>query len=77
MVDEFVVSKDKAHNLFVFHRFHLLPDAEKPTQALIGHSIRVLCHDNGSAVEILDKDFTNAADAMAAPLTRHDFAVFF
>jgi hypothetical protein len=52
------------HDLFETYRFHLLPNAEKPTQVLARPSIWLLCGQNRSAVEILDQDLTNTANAM-------------
>jgi hypothetical protein len=52
------------HDLFETYCFHLLLNAEKPNQALAGPSIWLLCSYNRSAVEILDQDLTNDADAM-------------
>jgi hypothetical protein len=37
-VIEKVMTIHKAHYLFVIDRFHLLPEAKKPIQALIGQS---------------------------------------
>jgi hypothetical protein len=49
-----VMTKNVSHDLFVIYHFHLLPIAEKPTQALAGPSIWVLCDHNRSTVEILE-----------------------
>jgi hypothetical protein len=77
MAFKFVVAKNVAHDLFVIHRFLLLANTEKSTQPLSGPSIGVLSDHNRSAVEILDMDLTNAADAMAELATSHNFSVFF
>jgi hypothetical protein len=68
-----VMTKHKTHNLFVIDRFHLLPDAKKPIQALTGQRIGELCCHDRSAMQILQEDLTNSADAMAELSTRHVF----
>jgi hypothetical protein len=65
------------HDLFETYRFHLLPNAEKPTQVLACPSIWLLCGQNRSAVEILDQDLTNTANAMGRAMILDVFFSFF
>jgi hypothetical protein len=62
------------HDLFETYRFHLLPNAEKPTQVLARPSIWLLCGQNRSAVEILDQDLTNTAKGRAMILAFFSFS---
>jgi hypothetical protein len=64
----------KTHDLFQTYHFHLLPNAEKPTQVLAGPSIWLLCGHNRSAVDILDQDLTNTANTMGGAMI---FGCFF
>ena len=68
-----VMTKKISHDLFDAYRFHLLPNAEQPTEVLAGCSSRVPISSNRSAVEILDQELKNGTDAMAELLTRRVF----
>jgi hypothetical protein len=68
-----VMSIHKTHNLFVIYRFHLLPDAKKPIQSITCQSIGELIGHSRTAVQILQEDFANGADAMVELATWHVF----